>query len=86
MIVDFLVGCVPKHCGRVVSDKLVSGTEADYLLSIAKRGMAVGGSEGGATILDLHSGALSQGRNFVNIYNLNSAKDVFKKTDFTFYK
>jgi len=70
----------------VVSDKLVSGTEADGLLSIAKRGMSVGGSEGGATILDLHSGALSQGRNFVNIYHLNSAKDVFKKTDFTFYK
>jgi hypothetical protein len=81
-----ILGCVPKRCGRVVSDKLVSGTEADSLLSIAKRGMALGGSEGGATIMDLHSGALSQGRNFVNIYHLNSDKDVFKKTDFTFYK
>ncbi|GFG35427.1 hypothetical protein Cfor_05633 [Coptotermes formosanus] len=79
-------GCIPKRCGRVVSDKLVSGTEADALLSIAKRGMALGGSEGGATILDLHSGALSHGRNFVNIYHLNGAKDVFKKTDITFYK
>jgi hypothetical protein len=69
-----------------VSDKLVSGSEADVLLSIAKRGMALGGSQGGATILDLHSGALSQGKNFVNIYHLNGAKDVFKKTDFTFYK
>jgi hypothetical protein len=69
-----------------VSDKLVSGSESDALLSIAKRGMALGGSQGGATILDLHSGALSQGKNFVNIYRLNSAKDVFKKTDFTFYK
>lgn len=81
-----IVGCIPKRCGRVVSDKLVSGTEADALLSIAKRGMALGGSEGGATILDLHSGALSHGRNFVNIYHLNGAKDVFKKTDITFYK
>jgi hypothetical protein len=69
-----------------VSDKLVSGSEADALLSIAKRGMALGGSQGGATILDLHSGALSEGKNFVNIYSLSSAKDVFKKTDFTFYK
>jgi hypothetical protein len=69
-----------------VSDKLVSGSEADALLSIAKRGMALGGSQGGATILDLHSGALSQGKKFVNIYHLNGAKDVFKKTDFTFYK
>jgi hypothetical protein len=48
--------------------------------------MALGGSQGGATILDLHSGALSQGKNFVNIYHLNGAKDVFKKTDFTIYK
>jgi hypothetical protein len=69
-----------------VSDKLVSGSEADALLSIAKRGMALGGSQGGATILDLHSGALSQGKNFINIYRLSGAKDVFKKTDFTFYK
>ncbi|PNF17295.1 hypothetical protein B7P43_G04972 [Cryptotermes secundus] len=79
-------GCVPRRCGRAMSDKLVSGSEADVLLSIAKRGMALGGSQGGATILDLHSGALSQGKNFVNIYRLNDAKDVFKKTDFTFYK
>ena len=69
-----------------MSDKLVSGNEADALLGIAKRGMALGGSEGGATILDLHSGALSQGKNFVNIYRLNGANDVFKKADFTFYK
>jgi hypothetical protein len=81
-----IAGCVPRHCGRVVSDKLVSGSEADVLLSIAKHGMALGGSQGGATILDLHSGALSQGKKFVNIYHLNGVKDVFKKTDFTFYK
>lgn len=81
-----IIGCVPRRCGRAMSDKLVSGSEADVLLSIAKRGMALGGSQGGATILDLHSGALSQGKNFVNIYRLNDAKDVFKKTDFTFYK
>ncbi|KAJ9595057.1 hypothetical protein L9F63_013654 [Diploptera punctata] len=79
-------GCVPQRCGRVVSDKLVSASEADALLSIAKRGMVHGGSEGGATILDLHSGALSQGKNFVNIYRLKNVKDVFKKADFTFYK
>jgi putative NADPH-quinone reductase len=55
-------------------------------MSIVKHGMAVGGSQGGATILDLYSGALSQGKKFVNIYHLNGAKDVFKETDFTFYK
>lgn len=81
-----IIGCVPRRCGRAMSDKLISGSEADMLLSIAKRGMALGGSQGGATILDLHSGALSQGKNFVNIYHLNSAKDVFKKTDFTVYR
>lgn len=34
-------GCVPKHCGRYVSDKLVTANEADILLKIAKKGMAL---------------------------------------------
>lgn len=31
-------GCKPKKCGRFVSDKLVTSTEANILLSIAKKG------------------------------------------------
>ncbi|CAG2054191.1 unnamed protein product, partial [Timema podura] len=78
-------GCVPERCGRVVFDQLVSGSEADALLKIAQQGLALGGSEGGASILDLHSGALSQGKNFVNIYKLDQAKGIFRKSDFIIY-
>ena len=31
-------------------------------------GLAKGGGNGGASILDLHSGALSHGDSFVNLY------------------
>lgn len=30
--------CVPAHCGRYVSDKLVTANEAEILLKIAKKG------------------------------------------------
>ncbi|WAQ96774.1 OGFD3-like protein [Mya arenaria] len=35
---------------------------------VAKRGLAYGGSNGGASILDLHSGALSKNDKFINVY------------------
>ncbi|KQK74024.1 2-oxoglutarate and iron-dependent oxygenase domain-containing protein 3 [Amazona aestiva] len=37
-------------------------------IKIAERGLSLGGSDGGASILDLHSGALSLGKHFVNLY------------------
>ncbi|KAF9411302.1 hypothetical protein HW555_009867 [Spodoptera exigua] len=52
-------GCVPKECKR----SLIK--EAEELLAIAKKGLKLGGSSGGASILDLHSGALSMGQHFV---------------------
>lgn len=32
-------GCVPRNCGRFVSDKLVTAKEAEALLNVAKRGL-----------------------------------------------
>lgn len=78
--------CVPEKCGRIVSDKLVSSTETDVLLKIAMNGLSLGGSDGGASILDLHSGALSKGRDFINIYTLPQAKTIFNSADFAIYK
>ena len=78
--------CVPEKCGRIVSDKLVSSTETDVLLKIAMNGLSLGGSDGGASILDLHSGALSKGRDFINIYTLPEAKTIFNSADFAIYK
>lgn len=78
--------CVPEKCGRVVTDKLVSSTETDVLLKIATSGLGLGGSDGGASILDLHSGALSKGQGFIDIYALPEAKKIFNSADFAIYK
>ncbi|XP_030611016.1 2-oxoglutarate and iron-dependent oxygenase domain-containing protein 3 isoform X2 [Archocentrus centrarchus] len=61
-------GCTPQTCGRAVTDSVVTREEALTLRRLAERGLALAGSEGGASILDLHSGALSMGKQFVNIY------------------
>ncbi|KYN32227.1 hypothetical protein ALC56_13605 [Trachymyrmex septentrionalis] len=79
-------GCVPKKCGRVITDKLVSTTEADVLLKLAKSGIDLAGSEGGASILDLHSGTVSKSQGFINIYKLPEAKKIFNSTDSAIYK
>jgi len=79
-------GCVPEKCGRVVTDKLVSTTEADVLLKLAKSGLNLAGSDGGASILDLHSGALSKGKGFINVYKQPEAKKIFNSMDSAIYK
>lgn len=79
-------GCVPKKCGRYMSDKLVTNSEAEALLRLARNGIALGGSDGGASILDLHSGALSHGRNFINIYSLDNLNRIISAADMTVYK
>lgn len=75
--------CLPARCGGVVLDGLVSDLESHGLLKLAKKGLAKGGSSGGASILDLHSGALSSGQHFVNIYKTHP--DLFDAKDFDVY-
>ena len=41
-------------------DNIVDSWEADKILDLAKKGFAKGGGNGGASILDLHSGAFSK--------------------------
>ncbi|XP_041072971.1 urotensin-2 receptor 2 isoform X2 [Carcharodon carcharias] len=80
-------GCTPTKCGRAVKDTVVTREEAERMLRIAKKGLSLGGSDGGASILDLHSGALSMGKQFVNIYRYfgEQIKDIFDEEDFTLY-
>lgn len=77
--------CTPMKCGRVVFDYIVTRSEVSALLHIAERGLTLGGSSGGASILDLHSGALSHGNAFVNIFKLEEAKNIFTAEDFKIY-
>lgn len=48
--------------------------------------MALGGSDGGASILDLHSGALSYGKQFINVYSLEDNKKIFTPAELAIYK
>lgn len=75
--------CLPKKCGRVIQDHLFEKRDILYLKELAIHGMQHGGGSGGATILDLHSGALSYKDKFVDIYKLK--RTVFNKTDFDIY-
>ncbi|XP_023129159.1 urotensin-2 receptor 2 isoform X1 [Amphiprion ocellaris] len=82
-------GCTPQKCGRAVTDNVVTREEAQVLRRLAERGLALAGSEGGASILDLHSGALSMGKQFVNIYSRyfgDQISDVFTQEDFQLYR
>nr|XP_019938383.1 PREDICTED: 2-oxoglutarate and iron-dependent oxygenase domain-containing protein 3 [Paralichthys olivaceus] len=81
-------GCTPQTCGRAVTDSVVTREEAQILRRLAERGLALAGSEGGASILDLHSGALSMGKQFVNIYRYfgDLIGDVFTQEDFQLYR
>uniref|UniRef100_A0A224YWF2 Prolyl 4 hydroxylase alpha subunit protein n=1 Tax=Rhipicephalus zambeziensis TaxID=60191 RepID=A0A224YWF2_9ACAR len=80
--------CAPQKCGRVVSDSVVTTEETDALLNLAKRGLALSHSDGGASILDLHSGSISLGKKFVNVYKLLEQKGttLFSDNDLKVYK
>ena len=79
-------GCRPKKCGRMVSDYVISNAEVQALLIIAQKGLSLGGSSGGASILDLHSGALSQGSNFVDIYQIDKGHKAISAEDLKVYR
>ncbi|XP_074900996.1 2-oxoglutarate and iron-dependent oxygenase domain-containing protein 3 isoform X2 [Buteo buteo] len=81
-------GCTPKKCGRGVTDAVITREEAERIRRIAERGLSLGGSDGGASILDLHSGALSLGKHFVNLYRYfgDKIQDIFTEEDFALYR
>jgi len=75
--------CLPLKCGRFITDDIVRAEEAHKLLDVAKKGLAKGGGSGGASILDLHSGALSHGDKFINLYKQHP--DLYTAKDFKLY-
>ncbi|XP_074177090.1 2-oxoglutarate and iron-dependent oxygenase domain-containing protein 3 isoform X1 [Rhinolophus sinicus] len=81
-------GCSPTKCGRGVTDAVITRDEARRIRSIAEKGLSLGGSDGGASILDLHSGALSVGKHFVNLYRYfgDKIENIFSEEDFQLYR
>lgn len=78
--------CMPTKCGRFVTDSLVVDKEVETLLKLAKTGLSFGGGSGGASILDLHSGALSKDESFINIYKLAEAKGFLNEDALAAYR
>ncbi|XP_011270643.1 hypothetical protein CAOG_08965, partial [Capsaspora owczarzaki ATCC 30864] len=81
-------GCTPAKCARIITDELCSADEAIRLRSMASRVMALGGGGGAPTILDLHTGALSKGSRFVNVYASLTAPrraQLFPRQDLALY-
>lgn len=78
--------CVPIFCGRFVSDNLVTKREVAALSELARSGFEFGSASGGVAILDLHSGALSKGEGFINLYKVQEAKKIFDLEGFSVYK
>lgn len=78
--------CIPRQCGRFVIDSMVKDHEVTALLELAKAGFAFGGSAGGASILDLHTGALSKGDKFVNVHKMPEAAGLLREDTLNVYK
>lgn len=67
-------------------DNVVTSEEVDTMLNIVKRGLSYGGSSGGASILDLHTGAMSKGVHFINLYKMESMKKLFSFHELEVYR
>ncbi|MBZ3875785.1 2-oxoglutarate and iron-dependent oxygenase domain-containing protein 3 [Sciurus carolinensis] len=76
-------GCTPRKCGRGVTDVVITREEAQRVLRYLVPQRSVQ-----ASILDLHSGALSMGKHFVNLYRYfgDKIQTVFSEEDFQLYQ
>ncbi|KAK2497705.1 hypothetical protein MC885_014953 [Smutsia gigantea] len=92
-------GCSPRKCGRGVTDTIITRDEARRIRRNLGSTRAPGSvSQAGltlaplhlfqASILDLHSGALSVGKHFVNLYRYfgDKIQTVFSEEDFQLYR
>ena len=77
--------CVPKKCGRFVADKLIENKEIELLLNMAENIIGLAGSSGGASVLDIHTGALSYGERYLNFFKMPEARNLLKPEHLTIY-
>ena len=68
LYVPYSDGCSPTFCSRLVVDGFLSKAEAGGLRKLVDFALSVGGADGGAEIVDLHSGAVSKGSRFIDLY------------------
>jgi len=81
----FHSGCKLKQCGRFVIDGLFQEEQIEMLVKIFTKGLENGRSSGGASILDLHSGALSFGSNFINVFETPGGQELWTEEEIAVY-
>ncbi|RXG53668.1 2-oxoglutarate and iron-dependent oxygenase domain-containing protein 3 [Armadillidium vulgare] len=82
-------GCIPKMCGRFVADTLISLHEAQALAVIVQKGLSIAGPRGTEaeySTMDIHSGALTKGNAFINIYEMDKSHKVITSEDVKIYR
>ncbi|KAI7693130.1 2-oxoglutarate and iron-dependent oxygenase domain-containing protein 3 [Sarcoptes scabiei] len=62
--------CVPKQCGRFVSDSIITKNEALEMRLLAESIFRLVNPSGGVAIFDIISGAISNQSRFINIYKI----------------
>ena len=77
--------CSPQDCARIVVREFLTTQQASQLVNLVKKALAHGRSDGGASIFDFHSGAISRGGKFINVYSVHTAaggEPVFSSGEF----
>jgi len=74
-------GCVPNHCGRLVSDEVVTNEEVYGWEDLISRGFKEAKFESAVSILDFSSGLVKIGGRTLDVYKLNKTKPVFRRED-----
>lgn len=77
--------CSPQHCARIVVREFLTTQQVSQLLTLVKKALIHGRSDGGASIFDFHSGAISKGDRFINVYSVHTAtggQPVFGSEEF----
>ena len=64
--------CSPQDCARIVVREFLSTQQASQLVNLVKKALIHGRSDGGASIFDFHSGAISKGDKFINVYSIHT--------------
>jgi len=78
--------CTPERCGLILSDNILSETEKNVLIEMAKNVLAVGGQGDEPIHLNLHTGHMRNKTADINLFNTEYGKRIFKNTYLNVYR
>ncbi|KAI6655483.1 2-oxoglutarate and iron-dependent oxygenase domain-containing protein 3-like [Oopsacas minuta] len=65
--------CSPNNCARILVNEFLTPHRVSQLVRLVKKALEHGRSDGGASIFDFNSGAISKGDKFINVYSIHTA-------------